>query len=116
MTTLIFILISAIFKASMNFLAHSYTRNNKFWNPRISWVNKWKNGDPNQGEKFLFSSTILSFLTDGWHLLQLFFLNTIILSVVLYKPMFCWWIDFLIFSVSFRILFEIIYSSLKNSK
>lgn len=43
-----------------------------FWNPRISWVYKWKNNDPKQGELFWGSSRWFVFLTDGWHLLQFF--------------------------------------------
>lgn len=33
-----------------------------------SWVRKYKNFDPSQGERFFLSSTFLVFLTDGWHL------------------------------------------------
>jgi hypothetical protein len=33
-----------------------------------SWTRKYKNGDVKQGEAFLFSSSILVFLTDAWHL------------------------------------------------
>ena len=39
-----------------------------YWNPVISWKNKYKNGDKKQGEKFLFSTTALCFTTDAWHL------------------------------------------------
>lgn len=39
-----------------------------YWNPAESWKNKWKNGDPAQGERFPLSSTALVFLTDAWHL------------------------------------------------
>lgn len=46
------------------------TWNQQFWNPQLSWRNKWKNGDPNQGEAFPLSSTTLVFLTDGYHLLR----------------------------------------------
>lgn len=42
--------------------------NENFWNPLKSWKNKWKNGDPAQGERFPLSSTALVFLTDAWHL------------------------------------------------
>ena len=64
----------------------------KFWNPSISWNNKWKvkslnNPIPNTFgwrkhwwylnlykpayvERFPFSSTMLVSLTDGWHLLK----------------------------------------------
>jgi hypothetical protein len=53
-----------------------------FWDPRVSWKNKWKwqnkasaLGYPipmKKGEKFPLSSTVLVFLTDGWHLLKWF--------------------------------------------
>ena len=50
-----------------------YNLNNKtFWNPQISWVNKYKNNDPKMGEKFLGSTTIFVGLTDAWHLFKLF--------------------------------------------
>lgn len=42
----------------------------RFWNPAISWKNKYKNGDPAQGAKFLFSTNALVWLTDGYHLMN----------------------------------------------
>lgn len=42
--------------------------NDNFWNPALSWRNKWKNGDPAQGEAFLGSTSILIPFTDGTHL------------------------------------------------
>ena len=45
--------------------------NNLFWDPEISWKNKYKNGNPIEGERFRFSSTFLVSLTDGWHLFKL---------------------------------------------
>jgi len=44
--------------------------NEQFWNPQVSWKNKWKNGDINQGEKFFGSSTFLVATTDSFHLLK----------------------------------------------
>jgi len=46
-------------------------KNQSFWDPNISWKNKWKNGDPSLGERFKFSSTLLVGLTDAWHLFKL---------------------------------------------
>lgn len=46
-------------------------KNNLFWDPSISWKNKYKDGDPKKGERFLFSTTLLVSLTDGWHLFKL---------------------------------------------
>lgn len=36
--------------------------------PRLSWRNKWRDGDPAKGEAFPFSSTALVATTDAWHL------------------------------------------------
>lgn len=41
--------------------------NPQYWNPYDSWDNKWKNGDPLQGERFFGSSTFLAWTTDGYH-------------------------------------------------
>ncbi len=47
-------------------------KNPVFWNPKISWKNKYKNRDPEQGPRFPLSVTLLVFLTDGWHLFSTF--------------------------------------------
>jgi len=39
----------------------------QFWDPSISWVNKYKNQDPLQGARFPGSTTILVGTTDGYH-------------------------------------------------
>lgn len=45
--------------------------NDEYWNPNLSYKNKWKNGDYKQGEAFLFSSTALSFLVEGRKLVRM---------------------------------------------
>lgn len=47
-----------------------FPRGSLFWNPAISWRNKYKNGDSSQGPRFPGSTTIFVFLTDGWHLMK----------------------------------------------
>lgn len=86
-----------------------------FWNPDISWRNKWKNGDPSQGERFPGSSTALVFLTDGWHLLQFlmltFFQVAIAMPVVMLLRLRWWWVLIAIiplkfaFSAGFALMF-----------
>lgn len=44
--------------------------NDQFWNPDISWKNKYKNGDYTQGPKFPFSTNALVWTTDGFHLMR----------------------------------------------
>lgn len=85
---LVFIIISTFSKSIMDKLQFHYDKsifknfkNQQFWDGRISWKNKWKNGDKEQGEKFPGSSTIFVFSTDAWHLFQSIFLNSLFLGV-----------------------------------
>lgn len=43
--------------------------NDHFWNPKISWTNKYELNDEGRimGEKFPFSSSVFVFTTDGYH-------------------------------------------------
>lgn len=43
---------------------------NQFWNPSISWKNKYEYNDPTKKEKFFLSKSSLVMFTDGWHLLK----------------------------------------------
>lgn len=86
-----------------------------FWNPDISWRNKWKNGDPEQGERFPGSSTVLVWTTDAWHLLQFIMLTcfqlAIALPVIRLLSLRWWWVLVALvplkfaFSVGFTIMF-----------
>lgn len=42
--------------------------NPKWFNPAISWRNKYKNHDPKAGAKFPLSTSVLVMLTDQYHL------------------------------------------------
>lgn len=92
----IFIGIAFSFKGLMDISGRDGFENDWF-NKSKSWTNKYKPGlIPNYKhwyylgfittkykEKFIFSSTALVFITDGWHLLQFFFLNTITIAFAL---------------------------------
>jgi hypothetical protein len=66
----ILILVSAVFEAVMDFLQFKYTGRSQFWNPELSWMNKWDYSTIPRKERFPLSSTVLVFLTDGWHLMK----------------------------------------------
>lgn len=59
-------------------LSHHYDKfkkvfpnaNDQYWNPAISWENKWAD-DTYKTEKFLFSSTALVWTTDGYHMFKM---------------------------------------------
>ena len=97
MTTTIKILLSVLFlslaalsNAGMDSIQHHYKTsfaNNldeQFWNPEISWKNKYINHDPTQGRiMWLFLKKPVIF-TDGWHLIKAFMILFIVLSILVW--------------------------------
>lgn len=55
--------------------------NQSFWNPLKSWMNKWKHGNPVNGEAYPMSSTILVVTTEGKKVFKWFMIKFIILAV-----------------------------------
>lgn len=105
------------FDGSAEFLKHHYTGNSQFWNPSQSWHNKWRNGDPAQGEKFFLSSTALVGLTDGYHMMRtgknIFMITGITIKIGERKKWYKYVIDGAILYTSYNIGFNLIYESLK---
>lgn len=71
-------LLAGMFEAVMDKLQFHYYlsifknfKNQLFWNPNISWRNKYKDGNPAEGEKFFLSKTLFVGFTDAWHLFKL---------------------------------------------
>lgn len=52
-----------------NFKTIHPNANDQFWNPDISWTNKYKNGDPALGPAFFGSTTVFVWTTDAPHLI-----------------------------------------------
>lgn len=44
--------------------------NDQFWNPVLSWKNKYMNHDPQQGPAFYGSTSAFVFVTDAYHMLR----------------------------------------------
>lgn len=82
--------------------------NPNFWNKHASASNKWKNGDKSQGEKFLFSSTILVFLTDAWHLFDVIRDLSLISAMILTNNL---WLLLAVYPIR-QLFFQITYSYL----
>lgn len=85
-----------------------------WWNPDESWRNKYKNGDPNQGEKFPGSTTFFVWLTDAYHMVRTFRNACFMLAIVLHAssplPI---WLDYLIhlgcYQIGFTLVYDIIF-------
>ena len=90
--SLLILFIGMFFESSMDKLQYHFYRsiyqnwNPKFWDPELSWRNKWKWGDPTAGEAFLGSSHILVTFTDGWHLMKTIWIWFICCTVLVYEP------------------------------
>lgn len=96
-----------------------------FWNPQVSWKNKWAQPYPQPAthewyyfgfypeykERFPYSSTIFVFLTDAWHLAKFLMLLCISLAIVFYEPVSGeWWKDAIILYSMFTFTFTMMYS------
>lgn len=84
---LLFIL-SGMFEAVMDKLQFHYDlsifknfKNQLFWDPKISWKNKYEDGNPMKGERFFLSKSLFVGFTDAWHLFKLFRTLTIFAGI-----------------------------------
>ena len=97
----------------------AHFENHRSWlDPRVSWKNKWKDGDQKNGEAFLLSSTSLVPLTDAWHCaksLTIFFLVLAILApfTLLFRlPWYAWAGLFFGANLLYGFVFEGLYAHL----
>ena len=72
--SVVFSVIAGISKAIMDTSEEGVIKwNPLFWHKHKSAVNKWKNGDKAQGERFFGSSRWFVLFTDAWHLFGVLF-------------------------------------------
>jgi len=127
MISIIFILLAGVCKAIMDKLQFHYENsrfsnskkyNPQYWNPSISWKNKWRSDyydiNGNLIERFWGSSRWFVFLTDAWHLFQMLFHINIILAIISYTTIFAWYIDFFFLYLLLTTSFSIIYNKLNK--
>lgn len=94
MITLFLLFLAGALNATMDVLSFryktsifsKYTKLQEFFNPQESWVNKYKNNNPELGPKFFGSKTFLVFLTDAWHLAKMLMITSFTLAIVFYNP------------------------------
>jgi len=54
-----------------------------WFNPELSWKNKWKNGNRSEGERFWGSSTVFVMITDFWHFAKTFIIMCILIIIAI---------------------------------
>lgn len=94
-----------------------------WFNPKLSWKNKYKNRDPEQGPAFPGSTTFLVWTTDAWHFFQMIMLTSLQIACVLpialvvNKYVFLYTIAMLILSkLIFGVAFELFWDDLLKKK
>lgn len=81
-------ILAAMCNAVMDKLSHHYSTSifvkydPQFWNPKVSWKNKYKNGRKSLGPAFFLSTGILVAFTDAWHLFKSSMIVLLAISVV----------------------------------
>lgn len=83
-----FIFIAGVAKAGMDTLQFHYSKSifnirfvNEFWDASISWKNKYSDTAKLIRKKWLSIIPTPVFLTDGWHLFQFIFLNSLFVAI-----------------------------------
>ncbi len=84
--SLILIILAAISEAIMDTLQFHYDKSifksnpkQYFWNPLISWANKYK--QDLKTPRFIGSTSLFVFATDAWHLFKFIRTSTIFISI-----------------------------------
>ena len=82
-----------------------FNDNSSWWDWRVSWKRKWKEGSTTQ-ERFLGSSSVFVFVTDAWHFFQQIMLVAFCGAVVAYEPILGGVKDFFIYLIVFSAVFH----------
>lgn len=113
---IVLIVIAALSKAVKDTLNFHYGNSifsklqlEQWWNPSISWVNKYKSAQDLR-PKFWGSTTIFVMITDAWHLFDFLQLVSFLLAIIFYSKMIYFVVDFVIFYIIFCCIFELFYS------
>jgi hypothetical protein len=87
--------------------------NDNWFNPDVSWKNKYRNNDPKQGSKFPLSTTALVFTTDQYHLNNFIQRAAVVSAIVIklgHKQKFKYYVyDFLYYSACWQTGFSLTY-------
>lgn len=109
-----FFILSSLAKALMDLSAEGNLDGWGDWFDKDkSWRNKYKNGDPKQGEKFFGSTTFLVWLTDGWHLFQTVFYVTFVFSILIVHDNHTFFITLIFYLIGWLMMFELFYRIIK---
>jgi len=122
MISLILVGIAAICNAVMDVLQFHYKQsifdkyNSKWWNPAISWKNKyvdWDNYLRNRKQLNIFNLFYIDypiFLTDAWHFFKSSMIVLLGLAIVFYNPVINIYVDIVLIGIVWNMVFKVFYS------
>ncbi len=125
--SLVLFLLAAICDAIRDKITHHYNKSifkkfkEKWWNPKISWRNKYVDGDLKKGFRYKFPLSFLNNFTDAWHtfkVIEIMLLATAII-IQLSDFGFGWWIYlayFAAFGLAWNIPFNLFYNKILSKK
>jgi hypothetical protein len=124
MISIIFWILAAICNAIMDTCSHHFNKSvffyNSFFDTPNSWRDKYIGGTPENGRrkikiwKWKFNYPVQ--LTDSFHLFKMLMIVFICLSIVTFKPLFNWWIDFTLFGLVWNLIFNLFYNKILIKK
>ncbi len=90
--------------------------NDQYWNPQISYTNKYAGGITANGPRFPGSTTYLVWTTDGYHMLRMVRNMSITGSIIVHpykkKKWYFYVIDFTTHAIVYNLGFTLTYNSL----
>jgi hypothetical protein len=108
-------MLAAFFNSLMDVLQFRYSKsifaqhgmNQEFFDPDLSWKNKWQNGNPEEGEAYPGSSTVFVLFTDAWHLFQflMFTCFEVIILILIHKIWKLKWYAYALLFLGMKFLF-----------
>jgi len=118
MISYILVILASVCNAVMDVSSFHYDNsvfnklNRKFWDGSISWKSKYVDydkGDERRKKIFgLFNYPVQ--LTDSFHLFKSLMIILLVLAIVLYKPLFNIWIDFICMGLVWNMTFSFFYN------
>ena len=97
-------------KLQFHFDKSIFSKLGSFWNPGQSWMRKYKNNIPTNGEAFPGSTTIFVSLTDAWHLFGLIRNSLMVIMLSIATLNFWLLLGYIIFVGVFHIFFTYIFA------
>ena len=124
MISLLLVALAAICNAVMDVISFHYKQsiftkfNPQWWNPAISWKNKYIDWDNDvRMEKVIYIGNLFSikyptFLTDAWHFFKSLMIVLLGFAIVLYNPVVNIYVDIILVGLAWNLTFNVFYNKI----